>query len=92
VYDDGNPGGATAIWVMNRDGTVKRRLTHGATRDINPAWSPDGRNIAFIRVSGTAQNAPQSIYVMDGTGKHVHPLHPGGKQLVPAWQPVPAGS
>jgi dipeptidyl aminopeptidase/acylaminoacyl peptidase len=54
------------LWVMNADGTAKRRLT---TRPASgPAWSPDGRWIAFAsagcvggpavyRISSTATNA-----------------------------------
>mgnify|MGYP003346396293 CR=1 FL=1 len=33
---------------MPRDGGLMTRLTNGAGFDIQPAWSPDGRQIAFI--------------------------------------------
>ena len=32
---------------MNADGSGQRRLTRSTTADIFPAWSPDGRKIAF---------------------------------------------
>jgi dipeptidyl aminopeptidase/acylaminoacyl peptidase len=60
------------LWVMNADGSGKRRLT---TRPASgPAWSPDGRWIAFAsagcvggpavyRISATAANAqPAALF------------------------------
>ena len=32
---------------MNRDGGEKRRLVEDAADDVEPAWSPDGAQIAF---------------------------------------------
>ncbi len=37
------------ICIVNRDGTDFFRLTRDSTRDTHPAWSPDGRRIAFSR-------------------------------------------
>src|SRR5262245_48330375 len=38
-----------AIWRMPRDGGTMTRLTHGDLFDIEPAWSPDGKTIAYIK-------------------------------------------
>jgi Tol biopolymer transport system component len=37
------------IYVMNADGTDVRQITSGGAYDHNPAFSPDGETIAFIR-------------------------------------------
>ena len=90
VYDEGNPGEATSIWVMQADGSSKRRLTRapGVIRDFGPVWSPDSRQIAFVRLFGHTRDARQSIYLMDADGCGQRALSAGGKQLVPAWQPL----
>ena len=35
------------IYVVNADGTGRRRLTRDPAEPSNPAWSPDGTKIAF---------------------------------------------
>jgi TolB protein len=64
------------VYVMNADGSGQRRLTRNAAADASPAWSPDGRKIAFVRNRGAPCYAPvclsnSGIYVMnaDGTGQ-----------------------
>ena len=37
----------TSIWMANSDGSGARKFL-GHERDRNPAWSPDGRTIAFL--------------------------------------------
>jgi Tol biopolymer transport system component len=62
------------IWVMNPDGSGRRQLT--SDFGMSPAWSPDGRRLAFTGVGG--------IWVMraDGTGRRF--LRAGEE---PAWSP-----
>ena len=59
VTDDFS-GARPEVWVMNADGSGQRRLTR---KGAEPAWSHDGRSIAFSRAD--------DIYVMgaDGSGK-----------------------
>jgi Tol biopolymer transport system component len=40
---DGNP----EIYIMDDDGSYPVRLTYNLAGDFNPAWSPDGTQIAF---------------------------------------------
>ena len=57
------------IYVTNADGSGRERLTTNPGSDGDPAWSPDGRKIAFV--SGRDGNS--GIYVMkaDGTQRRL---------------------
>ena len=50
------------IYLLDRQGNIKQRLTQSPGIDISPAFSPDGRQIAFASSRG---GNPQ-IYLMSG--------------------------
>lgn len=55
----------STLWVVPaKGGEQPRRLTDGP-RDTAPAWSPDGRWIAFLRAEG---DGPHQLHVMPGGG------------------------
>lgn len=67
-----------AIWRIPRVGGLLTRLTDGTGYDIEPAWSPDGRRIAYV-------NAPRmsggEIRLIDAeSGKNI-PI-PGAPQAI----------
>ena len=49
---NGPQGDNSDIYVKLIDAETPLRLTSSPAEDINPVWSPDGRNIAFLRHSG----------------------------------------
>jgi TolB protein len=66
---------------MNSDGSGKRLLTPGAS---SPAWSPDGKRIAFVR----GANDRADIFVMSAHGTNQHRLTADGVyNNDPAWSP-----
>lgn len=77
--------GNTDLYVMNADGRLQRRLTRAPRDNSAPAWSPDGRKIAFL---STRDGNPE-IYVMnpDGTEQRNLTRNPTEDRLV-AWSPV----
>jgi Tol biopolymer transport system component/DNA-binding winged helix-turn-helix (wHTH) protein len=46
---DGGTGGNLDLYVQNIDGSGRVKLTFDQAPDLYPAWSPDGRAIAFVR-------------------------------------------
>jgi Tol biopolymer transport system component len=68
----GNDCGLGEIAVMNVDGSGLRALTHDKVTEYSPRWSPDRRQIAFIRPR-TPDGAAQ-IWLMNADGSHEHPL------------------
>lgn len=58
------------IFVMNDDGSHRRRLTHNTqARDSHPRWSPDGRKIAFDRyMNKTRGGSTAEVFIMNADG------------------------
>ena len=52
------------IYVINADGTGKKRLTNTPNNiEIEPRWSPDGTKVAFY--SGSLHDDSASVYIAD---------------------------
>ncbi len=82
----------TQLWLAATDGkTPPRQLTFGTARNSNPAWSPDGKQIALVRAAD--KEKPQ-IYLLPVDGGEAAPLtkletgasaprwSPDGKQIL----------
>jgi TolB protein len=75
------------IYVAEPDGSGQRRLTRSQADDGSPAWSPDGRRIAFSSDRAERQDETE-IFVMNADGSNVHRITRNRVwDLEPAWRP-----
>ena len=84
VFSSRRGQGDYAVYVMNADGTDKRRLTRNRFEDEEAAWSPDGTQIAF-NIDDYAGRC--DIYVMNADGSSLRQLTTKGNAGGPAWSP-----
>ena len=73
------------IWTIEPNGTGATQLTTSSPEcDSQPAWSPDGEQIAFVR-GPPGETSTYAVHVMNADGGNVHPIVP--RALGPAWSP-----
>ena len=61
------PGTSTEIYVVNADGTGERQITSTTGNSNGPAWSPNGRSIAFHSNRGGGGFGGSDIYVVSAS-------------------------
>ena len=77
------------LWLVPTDGSVPpRRLTWNEEADGSPAWSPDGRSIAFVSKRGSDKEKPAQLYLLSLEGGEAQPVtdlpvSPSGAQWSP---------
>jgi TolB protein len=76
------------IYAVNPDGTGLAQLTHVANGQVaaDPAWSPDGRHVAF----DSDMSGPVRLWIMDANGRHAHMVagdRPNLADSLPAYTP-----
>jgi Tol biopolymer transport system component len=62
------------IWILDLKTGTKRRLTSTEGSAMGAAWSPDGKQIAFLNVDGVWRRA--SVNVVDVASGEVRQIHP----------------
>jgi TolB protein len=89
-YHEPHPGPGSLefrrdIYLVRPDGTDLRRLTKLTGFNSSPAWSPDGKRIAF-----TSDRRRQAIYTMNADGTKQKRLTTTDLDVAsPTWQPRP---
>ena len=62
--------GNEEIYIMDADGTNRRRVTNDAATDRCPQWMPDGKSLVFT----SDRDGDKEIYIMDIDGNGLRPL------------------
>jgi hypothetical protein len=84
-------GLGSELWAADSAGSHTRQLLADADSILTFArWSPDGKQIAFIKMPDSATPFPLGeLWVMDADGSRARPLAPAdaGHGYAPAWSP-----
>jgi Tol biopolymer transport system component len=85
---------SSSLHLISPDGGNDRQLTSPAQdeTDENPAWSPDGSRIAFLRLGIGPDSVVTSVhaYLVDADGSNEHELAmlpQGSVSSMPSWSP-----
>jgi Tol biopolymer transport system component len=76
-------GLVSAVWIMNADGSGKKRLTDAPLEAGGPDMSPDGKRVTFYSQQNTPK--PAAVWVMNVDGSSQQRLTPLG--LYPNFSP-----
>lgn len=80
----------TQLFTVSADGSAAPApITQGDGESRTPAWSPDGRRIAFIRTrTGADDYNIGDVWLCDADGGNARPLTQDiGRATLPAWSP-----
>lgn len=87
VLISSNRDGNAEIYLVDLGENTAKNLTDNRAEDTFPAWSPQGRQIAFV--SSRSAGGIFNVFVMDADGKNVQQLtnNPGKYTYNPVWSP-----
>ncbi|HLQ38930.1 MAG TPA: hypothetical protein VK348_14065 [Planctomycetota bacterium] len=93
VFSRQDPGGNAQLWLVNGDGTGLAQLTAGVPvpapatdrGDREPAFAPDGGEVAFVRQSAPTAGSLLAVAITTGVVREL--LDPAGEVRQPRWSP-----
>jgi len=79
--------GRPHLWLLRPSGAQRQRITHDPQYfDIHPKFSPDGRQIAFIR--GSEPGRPNALWVCNTNGENCRQIVAGEGKSERLFSPV----
>jgi Tol biopolymer transport system component len=76
------------IWTMHVDGSNRKKVASVPKFNAQgPAWSPDGKRLAFVAINANGQIGPSDLYLVDADGSHLTTLNAGAAGDRPSWSP-----
>jgi ABC-type sugar transport system substrate-binding protein len=82
---DSDRDGDREIYLMGPDGKDPVNLSNNPADDWDPAWSPEGSQIAFVSNRENGKDGGQFIYVMRADGSEVGQLTTDPNSNFPDW-------
>ena len=71
------------LWLRNADGKTEQ-LTSGPEDDADPAWSPDGSQLAYV----SNRNGDYQVWTLDIAARAIRQVTTAaGDAMTPIWQP-----
>ncbi len=84
AFSSSYPGIEPKIYKFDPNGTGGRRISHNVMNDLQPAWSPDGIQVAFTRGNGLKLQ----VFKMNADGTNIVRLMDNfPNDMFPAWSP-----
>lgn len=89
VSSDVHTSGSRELLLLDSLGHERRRLTRHEPQGAWPAWSPDGRTIAFVGVHKSTSSAfeTEGLWIVPASGGSPRRLFRKRRTLGPAWSP-----
>lgn len=72
-------GGHAVLWLATLDGSGSQRIVRDSANDLSPTFSPDGREVAFVRMAGAF---PGELWLVAANGRGVWPARAQNHGLI----------